>query len=187
MALLKSRNLKYQVKRLQRKAKDSKMNDDKLLSYLRSKKHYSLDQLEFMRMQLRNAGRKKNGRRYSNTEKSFSVALYKSGPRSYRFKEKFMILPALSTLGRHSANLMFRAGKSAPLLAFIEEKVKDWPEKDRLCTVSFDETALKATLQYNNTLDEIDGFVELADIRRPVFDRCDSCTVLHGSRNQYSL
>lgn len=120
-------------------------------------------------MQLRNSGRKKNGRRYTPKEKSFSLALYKTGPRSYRFKENHMILPALTTLGRHSANLMFNAGISQHLLAFIKERVKNWPKEDLICTLSFDETAIKARLAYNKTMDEIDGFVELAGIRRPVF------------------
>lgn len=157
------------MKRLKQKAKNNKLNDDKVLAYLRNKKKYTTEQIEFQKIQLRNSGRKKNGRRYTPKEKSFSLALYKSGPRSYRFKEKYMILPALSTLGRHSANLMFHAGISQQLLAFIKEKVKSWPKENLICTISFDETAIKARLAYNSTKDEIDGFVELAGIRRPVF------------------
>lgn len=180
MILHKARNLKYQVKRLKQKAKSCKITDAKFLQYLRSKKNYSLDQLEFQKMQLRNSGRKNKGRRYTSREKSFSLALYKSGPRAYRFKEKYMILPALSTLGRHSANLMFKAGKSSSLYGFIKEKVKDWSEEDRLCTVSFDETALKSQLTYNNMLDEIEGFVELSDIRRHVFATHALCFMVRG-------
>lgn len=172
--------MKSQVKRLKQKAKDSKLNDHKVLQYLRTKKNYTIDQIEFQKIQLRNAGRKKNGRRYTRSEKSLCVALYKSGPRSYRFKERYMILPSLSTIGRHSANLMFTAGKSQELLGFVKEKVKDWPEEDRICTLAFDETALKARLAYNNMMDEIEGFVELAGIRRPVFATHALCFMVRG-------
>ncbi|KAG4065540.1 hypothetical protein HA402_013310 [Bradysia odoriphaga] len=120
-------------------------------------------------MQLRNAGRKPHGRRYFPKEKSLCLALYKSGPRSYRFQERFLALPTLSTLGRHCANLMFSAGISPNLFAFIKEKVGNWSEKELCCTLGFDETALKTRTEYNNSTDEIDGFVELAGIRKPVF------------------
>lgn len=169
MLATKLRNSKNQVKRLQQKAKNSKLDDDKVLDYLRNTKNYSSAQLQFQKMQLRNAGRKPHGRRYFPKEKSLCLALYKCGPRSYRFQEDINVLPSLSTLGRHSANLMFRAGMSPKIFAFIKEKVKDFTKEDLFCIVSFDETALKARLDYNKTIDEIDGFVELLGIRKPVF------------------
>lgn len=163
-------NTKYQLKRLQQKAKNDKIDDDKVLEYFRNKKKFNSGQLQFQKMQLRNAGRKAHGRRYTPKEKSLCLAMYKSGPRSYRFNhDRIIILPSLSTLARHSANLMFRAGISLQLFEFIKEKVKNWPKEDLLCTLSFDETAIKGRLEYNNTMDEIDGFVELAGIRKPDF------------------
>lgn len=159
------------MKRLQEKSKSTKLDDKKVLEYLRHKKKYSSTQLDFEAMQLRNACRKPHGRRYKLKEKSMCLALYKSGPRAYRFKEnnKIMVLPTLSTLSRHSAKLMFRVGINRELFSFIKEKVKDWSEADLLCAFSFDETALKPRLEYSSTDDEIIGFIELAGIRRPVF------------------
>lgn len=121
-------------------------------------------------MQLRNAGRKPHGRRYNLKEKSLCLAMYKTGPRSYRFKEDHvMVLPNLSTLSRHSANLMFRSGICPELFTFIKEKVKDWPKSYLLCSLSFDETALNSRLEYSAMDDEIIGFVEMAGVRKPVF------------------
>lgn len=160
-----------QLKRLQQKPKSRKLDDKQVLEYLRVKKKYSTTQLEFEDMQLRNARRKPNGRRYKLKEKSMCLAMYKSGPRAYRFKEnnKIMILPSLSTISRHSAKLLFRVGIKPELFSFIKEKVKNWSETDLLCSVSFDETTLKSRLEYSSTDDEIIGFVELAGIKRPVF------------------
>lgn len=166
----KLRNTSKQLKRLQRQPKKVKLDDTKVLEYLREKKKFTSAQIEFQEMQLRNAGRKPHGRRYKPKEKSVCVALYKSGPRSYRFKEdKLMVLPSLSTLSRHTAKLMFRSGICHELFEFIKEKVKDWPAKDLCCSLSFDETHIKSELQYGTVDDEIIGFVELAGIRRPVF------------------
>lgn len=167
----KLRNRTRQLKRLQENKKSRKLDDKQVLEYLRDKKKYSSTQIEFEEMQFRNAGRNPHGRRYKLKEKSMCLAMYKSGPRSYRFKQnnKIMVLPTLSTLSRHSAKMMFRAGTNPLLFSFIKEKVKDWSESDLLCSFSFDETALKSRLEYSSTDDEIIGFIELAGIRRPVF------------------
>lgn len=159
------------MKRLQRNSKSFKLNDKKVLDYLRVKKKYSPTQIAFQEMQLRNSRRKPHGRRYTLKEKSACLALYKSGPRSYRFKDdnQIMMLPTLSTLGRHSAKMMFRAGMCSSLFAFIKEKVKDWSESDLLCSFAFDETALKTILEYSSTDDEIIGFIDMAGVRRPIF------------------
>lgn len=158
-----------------------------VLDYLRAEKKYSTTQLEFEEMQLRNACRKPHGRRYRLKEKSMCLALYKSGPRSYRFKEsnQIMALPSLSTLCRHSAKMTFRAGTNPELFQFIKEKVKDWSEADLLCSFSFDETALKARLEYSCTDDEIIGFVELAGIRRPIFATHALTFMVRGIHRQF--
>lgn len=165
----KLRNATRNVKRLQQKSKKYKLNDDKVIEYLRDKKKYSNDQLELQKMQMRNTGRKPHGRRYTPREKSLCLAMYKTGPRSYRFKEDFMALPTLSTLSRHSAQLMFPSGICPALFSFIKEKVKNWSKKDLCCSFSFDETALKSRVEYSSTMDEINGFIEMAGIRKPIF------------------
>lgn len=159
------------MKRLQQKPKRLKLDDKQVLQYLRDRKKYSSTQIEFQEMQLRNASRKPHGRRYTLKEKSMCLAMYKSGPRSYRFKEnnKIMVLPTLSTLSRHSAKMIFRTGINPELFSFIKKKIKDWSESDLLSSFSFDETAVKYRAEYSSTDDEIIGFIELAGIRRPVF------------------
>lgn len=166
----KLRNTSAKLKRLQSQPKRPKIDDKQVLEYLRVKKKFSSQQLEFQEMQLRNAGRPTHGRRYTLKEKSMCLAMYKSGPRAYRFNEnKMMVLPTLSTISRHSANLMFRTGINPELFEFIKGKVKDWPKSDLYCALSFDETAVKSTLEYCCTDNEIIGFVDMVGIRRPIF------------------
>lgn len=164
------RNTVRKLKRLNQNSKKPKLNDRQVLEYMRNKKKYSADQLEFQAMQLRNTCRKPNGRRYTLKEKSMCLAMYKSGPRSYRFKEnKMMVLPSLSTLSRHCANLTFRSGICPELFGFIKAKVKDWSKSDLICALSFDETAVKSSVEFSSTDDEILGFVEMAGIKKPIF------------------
>lgn len=59
----KLRNATRNVNKNQQKSKKTKLNDDDVIEYLRNKKKYSNDQLELLKMQIRNTGRKPHGRR----------------------------------------------------------------------------------------------------------------------------
>lgn len=108
-------------------------------------------------------GRSKTGRRYTVEQKSLCLALYKQGPRSYRFKEKWCILPTRRTLGRYSADLIFKSGVDSKMFEVIKNVVKDWPEEDKVCGVTFDEVSLKEQLSYSQAQDKIEGFIELSE------------------------
>lgn len=140
----------------------------------------------FFQMQLRNAGRKPHGRRYTPEEKSFSLALYKHGPKSYRFIEasKFKV-PTKRTLGRHSANLRFKTGVDPKLFEYMEKKVNEMQEIDKYCMLSWDEVALKAHLDYDQSNDLIDGFVDLAIERKPAFATHSLTFMIRGMSTPY--
>lgn len=126
-------------------------------------------QLEFVKMQITNCRRPKHGRRYSPQQKSMCLAFYKQGPKLYRFQETAFILPTKRTLGRHSANLLFKSGVDFKVLDAVKNAIEDWPESDKYCVISWDEVSLKEHLDYCHTRDAIDGFVELANSRQPKF------------------
>lgn len=157
-----------QVTLLKQKLRNNKVNA-KTVTQEYIKKTFNREQNLFFQMQLRNNGRKPHGRRYSLEEKSFCLASYKQGPKHYRFMQKSFKVPTKRTLGRHSAAMHFQTGIDPKLFEFIEVKVKSMPLIDRHCTLSWDEVALKAHLDYDQSNDLIDGFVELSSERRPSF------------------
>ncbi len=73
------------------------------------------------------------------------------------------------TIGRHSASMLFKSGVDYKMLDAIKNVVKDWPEKDKHCSVSWDEVSVDEHLDYNTSQDCIEGFVELAGARKPSF------------------
>lgn len=156
--------LQKKVEELQQKLKANKINDAKVINYLSKK--FNQPTLEFVKMQLKNLGKPKHGRRYTLVQKSLCLAIFKQGPKSYRFQDKFYILPVRRTLGRHSARLLFKSGVDLKVLDAIKKTVKDWPENDKLCSISWDEVSLSEHLDYNQSQDFIEGFVES---RRPKF------------------
>lgn len=158
---------KRRVKDLQQKLKTNKINDSTVLSYLKTKFNEQL--LEFVAMQLKNCGRSRHGRRYSPKQKSLCLAMFKQGPKSYRFNEKWCCLPTKRTLGRYSAQLTFKSGVDSKVLEAVRTIVKDWPQKDKYCTIAWDEVSLIEHLDYCQALDKIEGFVEICKPERPVF------------------
>lgn len=120
-------------------------------------------------MQITNCDRPKQGRRYSNEQKNICLAMYKHGPRNYRFMEPWWILPSKSTVGLHSAKIMFKSGVNPNLIEAIKSAVKDWSEEDKYCVLSWDEVSLQENLEYCHSQDLIEGFVELAETRQPTF------------------
>ncbi len=162
---LESTNKKLEKAR--QELKQIKLNRSNVFRYLRT--IFGGEQLAFFNMQLRNQGRKPAGRRYTPEEKSLALILYKHSPKNYRFMRKIFTLPSKRTLGRHSAQLMFGTGVNTKIFELITEKVKSLPENGRYCALSWDEMSLKSHLEYSVTRDEIDGFVDFATLRKPVF------------------
>lgn len=158
---------KKRTKLLQEKVKGNKINDDSVLKYLSRKFNEQL--LEFFKMQLKNCGRSKNGRRYTMLQKSFCLAMYKQGPKSYRFNEKWCVLPTKRTLARFSAKIIFKSGVDSNVLTAIESTIKDWPEKDKYCSVMWDEVSLDEHLDYCSSQDKIEGFLEINKGEQPIF------------------
>lgn len=158
---------KRRVKELQQRVKSNKISDAAILSYLSTKFNKQL--LEFFSMQLKSCGRSKHGRRYTPEQKSLCLAMYKQGPKSYRFNEKWCALPTKRTLGRYSANLIFKSGADSKTFDAIKNIVKDWPQKDKYCAISWDEVSLKKHLSYCQSLDKIEGFVEMIKTKVPIF------------------
>lgn len=137
------------------------------MDYLSKKLNES--QCEFIKMQLTNHGRTKHGRRYTVKQKSLCLAFYKQGPKLYRFMETIFVLPTKKTIGRHGATLIFKSGVDYKMLDAIKNAIKDWPEKDKYCSVSWDEVSVDEHLDYNPSQDCIEGFVELVGTKRLSF------------------
>lgn len=98
-----------------------------------------------------------------------AVAIYKHGPKSYRFLASIFGLPSKQTLYRHTAKIRFEAGINENLMKYIKDAVSKLKEIDRVVTVAFDEMSVTTHLDYSNICDYIDGFEDLASKRTSKF------------------
>lgn len=161
----KLQNCQQRVKELQ---KNSKITDDKVINYL-SEKNMKEQLLEFIKMQMTNCERTPHGRRYTPKQKNNCLAMYKHGPKGYRFWEQWCILPDERTLGRYSADMLFKSGVDPNVMEAIKNAVKNWPKKYKYCVIIWDEVSLKEHLDYCHSQDFIEGFVDMGEIRKPDF------------------
>lgn len=99
-------------------------------------------------------------------QKKFALALYYKSPSAYKFLYNKIVLPSPKTVQRWIGKSNFLPGFSTKLFWQIEQKVKTWSESEKACVICFDEMSLKETMEYNKSLDFIEGFEDLGHLGR---------------------
>lgn len=120
----------------------------------------------FTHLQFREIGKKKLGRRFTKNEKVMALALYKQGPRSYRWLRRFFVLPSPLTLSRMITRAALKPGLNEDLFRQLKSKVDKMKDNDKLCILLFDEVALAPHFDYSKRRDCITGFVDDGENRK---------------------
>lgn len=125
------------------------------------------DLAKFIDAQINQLNRQPQGRRYSNDFKMECLQLYFASPKLYKRKLRVkFILPSPTTLFRYVQQMIVVPGlENETLWNMISEKVQNFPVKDRICSLCFDEMAIKANLFYNGSMDQIVGFADTGNRR----------------------
>lgn len=55
------------------------------------------------------------------------------------------------------------------VMAAVKNMVTNWPQKDKYCSIGWDEVSLNEHLDYCHSLDKIEGFVEVCKPKVPIF------------------
>lgn len=162
------RNQSKRITSLQQRLKESNnFGKEKVLAYLG--RHFNREAMMFFELQLRNVGKKNHGQRYTPQEKCMMLAIYKRGPRAYRYISLLFGLPSTRTLCRHSSRLKFRTSINKKLFELLESTASKLSDYDKICTIGWDEMSLTHRLSYCTSEDFIDGFVDFGDVRIPDF------------------
>lgn len=136
--------------RLAEKFADS-INTEKLMSKLNK------TTLEFFNSQIK-CQKKPKGRRYSLNDKILSLSLYKNSPKGYRFLSTYFALPSKKTLTNLLYQVPFKAGINEHIINNLSHQASKLKPNNRLCSLVFDEMALKPSLKYSKKDDFIFGF-----------------------------
>lgn len=178
-------SLRYHRKKCENQATQLKLHkwtDANVIKYLGRK--LNKQTLEFIKMQISNCDKKENGRRYNSHQKNLALAMYKQGPKSYRFLRRMFILPVKNTVASHCAHLLIRPGIDPKLMKLIKEKVDSFSEIDKYCMLTWDEISLRPHLDYSPSRDVIDGFVGI-ELRHPIFATHSLTFMIRGINTPY--
>ncbi|CAB3252444.1 unnamed protein product [Arctia plantaginis] len=120
--------------------------------------------LLFMMMQFRESKKLKMGRRFKKEEKVLALALYKQGPRAYRWLRNIFILPSPLTLSRMISTASLKAGINENIFKELKTRAEKMNTKQKLCLLLFDEISLMPHFDYNRKRDAIIGFVDNGEV-----------------------
>lgn len=112
--------------------------------------------------QFRNAGRKRPS--WTNTDKALALAIYKRGPRAYRFLKEYLKMPSKTTLQNILKNIPLKTGINQDMFLKLKKRVEKFNPSDRVCSVTFDEIALSTGFTYAKNVDEVIGYVDLGSL-----------------------
>lgn len=101
--------------------------------------------------------RSKNGRRYTEAEKKFALALYYQSPRAYKFLAKLFRMPSAGMLHMWLRKINIQAGWNHASLMLMQNNAQKMTDSDKLCGIVFDAVHLQEHLYYNFASDSVEG------------------------------
>lgn len=113
----------------------------------------------FIEVQLTESKKQARGRRYSEDLKKLCLAIYFSGPKSYRqHLMKIFCLPTPRTLLKQIQGIQLKPSLDNPqLFEMLKIKVECLQENDKYVLLCFDEMSMKANLFYDRSHDNLIG------------------------------
>ncbi|XP_070381046.1 uncharacterized protein [Dermacentor albipictus] len=145
------------IKRLQKKQSKLPPSISKALGIIRPSVTEEVFKLLCTHLRLQQRGK---GKRFPIWLKKFALHLNFRGPRAYRFLAPIFSLPTQRTLRRWLCNFRMSPGVIPGIIQSISASTHAWNERDRVCTLMFDEIALKKNLSYDAGEDIVHGFAD---------------------------
>lgn len=101
------------------------------------------------------------------SEKKISMTLFYKSPATFKaLRRDGVVLPGTSTIRKWIGNSKFMPGFNTYLMWQIKLKFSGKNEKDRICSICFDEMSLMANIEYTKELDIIEGLEDLGHLGR---------------------
>ncbi|XP_041982493.1 uncharacterized protein LOC121735658 [Aricia agestis] len=101
-----------------------------------------------------------HGKRWQPQNKTYALSIFKRSPKAYRYLQKMLPLPSTRSLQRLLKEIPMEPGIHSKIIQILKEKSVEMEDDEKYC-VLFDEIALKKRLIYNESLDKVEGFVDL--------------------------
>lgn len=154
--------MRMEIKRLTSLAVRPKSDDeenlskDRITAYVR--KHFDQGLANIIELHLNFQEKCPQAYRYTAEYKQFALTIYFLGPNVYKYLQKMLHLPSMSTLYRITKNWDISSGINDCVFCILKSKSQMMCERERNCVLCMDEMSIKKFLSYNRRKDEIIGF-----------------------------
>lgn len=104
---------------------------------------------------------------WSENEKKIAMSIYYKSPSTYKHMRKIgIVLPGDSTIRRWLKSIDYLPGFVGEYIRQIKLKVSTMSYTDKKCVILLDEMAISKCIEYNKTIDLIEGFQDLGSLGR---------------------
>jgi hypothetical protein len=149
----KSKNKRSRISKLKRSLQMFKIRND-VSKVINTFPFPSVNSKALVTMQI-----KKNHRPWPQEEKQLSIFLFYKSPAAYNFlKLQNVNLPGTSTICRWIGESKFLPGFSKVFLNHLKKKFEYKTDKEKKCTICFDEISIKKCLEFSKHFDFIERF-----------------------------
>ncbi|KAF2880292.1 hypothetical protein ILUMI_25888 [Ignelater luminosus] len=126
----------------------------------------SLDPAGIVFLKSRFANAQKTRPKWTWRNKAIALAIYKRGPRCYRFLQTLLKFPSKRTLRTMLKKFSFRTGINKCIMQQLKKQVEKMTIEEKTCALLFDEMAVTPNLTYLQSADEVVGYVDLGSLGR---------------------
>ena len=93
------------------------------------------------------------------------MSLFHASRKSYSLLERILRLPSSKTLSQTMVNLDIHPGISQHVLQVMKMECESMALGERICSIMFDEMAIRENLNYNSEHDYVEGYEDVGDKR----------------------
>lgn len=106
---------------------------------------------QFVRCQIREAGKSPKQHRFTTDGKIFVLSLYKQSPKSYRFLLKIFTLPFEGTLNHFLKEIYCEPGFNDNIFEALKNACAKWKSCKKIVRLMWDELSLMPNLSLNKS------------------------------------
>nr|XP_037875754.1 uncharacterized protein LOC119630429 isoform X2 [Bombyx mori] len=115
---------------------------------------------EIVTSALINQKRKSQGKRWTIKNKISALAIFKRSPKAYRYLRYLAPFPSIKTLQKLMKKIPVEPGLNTAVLDHPKKLAPIKKIRAKLCSLVFDEIALKERLTYSEATDKVEGFID---------------------------
>ncbi|XP_028044210.1 uncharacterized protein LOC114253507 isoform X2 [Bombyx mandarina] len=121
---------------------------------------------EIVTSALKNQKRKSQGKRWTIKNKISALAIFKRSPKAYRYLRYLAPFQSIKTMQKFMTKIPVEPVLNTAVLDYLKKLAPIKKIRAKLCSLVFNEIALKERLTYSEATDKVEGFIDYGHERK---------------------